>query len=170
MEIRNAKTGDERPIAEVIIHTWKESYRGIVPENFLSTLTAEKHVELFRNHILNQTETILVLENSQKEIVGMASGGQDRSGQYDCELVAIYILPEYQKKGFGRLLFKTLIEAHKENRYNSMIIWTFKDNRDRMFYENLGGIVCEEKTHAFDGKEIPIAGYVWKNINDICFG
>lgn len=106
MRIRMAQPGDEQSIASVIIATWKVCYRGIVPNSFLDSLTTEKHEELFRNNIANKTETILVLENDKNQIVGMISGGQDRSKLYDCELVAIYILPDYQKKAMAKGCFK----------------------------------------------------------------
>jgi len=169
MRIRTAQAGDEQSIASVIIDTWKVAYRGIVPDSFLDSLTTEKHEELFRKNIRDKTETILVLEDHEKRIVGVVSGKQDRLGTYDCELVAIYLLPDYQKRGYGKRLFKELIEKHKKNQYKSMIIWTFRDNRDRKFYEILGGSVREEKSHFFDGNEIAIVGYTWQDINEIKF-
>lgn len=169
MKIRIAQPGDELSIANVIIATWKACYRGIVPDNFLDSLTTEKHEELFRNNIASKTETILVLENDRNQIVGMVSGGQDRSKQYDCELVAIYILPEYQKKGHGKRLFQQLIQAHKQNQFKSMIVWTFRDNRDKEFYEKLGGRVSEETIYSFADKEVALVGYTWQGINKIQF-
>lgn len=169
MKIRNAQPGDEQSIASVIITTWKACYRGIVPNSFLDSLTTEKHEELFRNNIANKSETILVLENDKNQIVGMVSGGQDRSKLYDCELVAIYILPDYQKKGHGKWLFQELIQAHRQHRFESMLVWTFRDNRDREFYEKMGGLVSEEKSYSFAGKELALVGYTWSNINKIKF-
>ncbi|MCC5464010.1 GNAT family N-acetyltransferase [Pelosinus baikalensis] len=169
MKIRTAQVGDEQSIAGVIIDTWKVAYRGIVPDSFLDSLTTEKHEELFRKNIANKTETIFVLENHKNQIVGVVSGGQDRSGIYGCELVVIYILPDYQKMGYGKRLFQELIEEHKRNQYKSMIIWTFRDNRDRKFYEILGGLAREEKKHSFDGKDIVLVGYTWQDINEIKF-
>jgi len=164
MNIRIAQAGDESSIAQVIVQTWKAAYRGIVSDSFLDTMTTEKHEVLFRDHISQQSETILVLENEVGKIVGMVSGGRDRSGSCDCELVAIYILPGYQKKGYGSGLFRGLVEKHKKNQYRSMLIWTFQDNRDRGFYETLGGVVREEKTISFDGPDIPIVCYMWQDI------
>jgi len=169
MNIRTAQVGDEQSIAGVIIDTWKVAYRGIVPDSFLDSLTTEKHEELFRKNIPDKTETILVVENREKQVVGMVSGGADRLKIYDCELYAIYILPEYQKMGYGKWLFQQLIEEHKKNECKSMIIWTFRDNRDREFYEILGGLAREEKRRSFDGNEITLVGYTWQDINDIKF-
>lgn len=169
MRIRKAKAGDEKGIAQVINLTWKDAYRGIVPAEFLNTMTTERHEEMFRENIRTNSEAIFVLEDGEREIVGMASGAQDRSRQYDCELVAIYILPAYQKKGLGKELFKEIIAEHRKNKYRSMIIWTLEQNKDRAFYEKLGGQVKARKTIVLDGQEMPLAGYVWEDISQIMF-
>ncbi|MBP2657026.1 MAG: GCN5-related N-acetyltransferase [Firmicutes bacterium] len=167
MHIRTAQAGDEQHIADVIINTWKIAYRGIVPDCFLDSLTTEKHKKLFRENIANKAETIFVLENNNKQIVGVVSGGADRLGIYDCELVAIYVLPDYQKKGYGKLLFKKLIEEYKRNSFKSMIIWTFKDNKDRKFYEILGGTISEDESYSLGGSDVAIVAYTWQDINKI---
>ena len=115
----------------------------------------------------NGTEIIEVLENDRGEIVGMASGAKDRSGKYDCELVAIYIRSEYRKLGYGKALVKKITEEHKKKGRRSMIIWTFEKNRDRRFYDGLGGKAVEKKYLTIGGKQIPAVGYVWPDIAEI---
>jgi len=41
MKLGHAKAGDEKHIASVIISTWKNAYKGIVPDDFLSSLTGD---------------------------------------------------------------------------------------------------------------------------------
>jgi hypothetical protein len=67
------------------------------------------------------------------------------------------------------IVFKNLVEEHKRNGFKSMIIWTFRDNKDRNFYEILGGIISEEKSYNFGGSDIPIIAYTWKDISEITF-
>ena len=169
MKIRNAQLGDEQSIAGVVVDTWKTAYRGILPDSYLESLTTEKHEEVFRKNIISKTETVLVLENQEKQIVGAVYGGQSRLGAYDCEMIALYILSNYQKKGYGKWLFQELVKEHKKNQYKSMLLWTFKENRDRKFYEKLGGLVREERPYSIDGNEIDIVGYTWQDINEIKF-
>lgn len=167
MHIRRAKTGDETAIANVVVKTWKDAYQGIVPQSFLDSLTIDKFAQRYKETIPTNKEPIFVLEDKGGKIVGMVLGGADRSGKYDCELMAIYILPEYQNKGYGRKLFLELIKEHKKNNYRSMIIWTFEDNRDREFYEKLGGVAREEQNLMLADKELRVIGYVWDDIGTI---
>ncbi|AEG61500.1 GNAT family N-acetyltransferase [Desulforamulus ruminis] len=168
MKIRYATVGDEKYIADVIINTWKVAYRGIVSDDFLLSLTPEKHEKLFKESLSKKIGTTLVLEDREGKIVGMASGGAERSGEFDCEIVALYILPGYQKKGYGKQLFKKLVQEFKANDFTSMIIWTFKANKDLQFYKRLGGVIKKETTHLIGEKEIPIVGFFWHNTYDLC--
>jgi len=167
MKIRKARLGDEKDIANVVVSTWKVAYKDILPDEFLKSLTTERHEKILREHIEKQTETVLVLEDDDERIVGMISGGKDRSGLYDCEVVAIYIIPEHQKKGYGKELFKALIREYKKNSYKTMIVWAFKENKDQKFYEKLGGTIKQQKVEALWGIEKTIVGYVWADINTI---
>ncbi len=164
MKIRRAENGDENNIANVIIKTWKVAYQGILPDDFLESLDTKRHEKLFKEHIKEQKETIIVLENNKGEIIAMISGGEDRSKEFDCEIVAIYVLPEYQKQGYGKLLFKYIVGEYKKNNYKSMIIWTFAKNKDQKFYEKLGGTIQKTGKHNLGGTEIPLVGYVWDDI------
>ena len=98
-------------MAAAVTAVWKEAYRGIVPDNFLNRMKPDRHEMIFRERIKDGKEFIAVLEDEAGEIAGMASGAKERYGRYDCELIAIYILPEYRRHGFGRQLFHT-VTAH----------------------------------------------------------
>ena len=165
MRIRAGKVGDEKAIAQVIISTWKDSYKGIVSQSFLDSLTTEKHEVLFAQQLAQGTQIIHVLETDENIIVGMISGGVDSSGKYDCEIVAIYIENEYQKCGFGKRLFFENIKQYKDRGYKTMIIWTFEKNRDREFYERMGGKAIENQTCKVGNEDLPLVGFVWKDIN-----
>lgn len=167
MKIRTGKAGDEKSIAQVIINTWKDSYKGIISQSFLDSLTTEKHEALFEQQLTQNTHIIHVLETEGNRIVGMISGGRDTSGKYDCEIVAIYIENEYQKCGFGRRLFLENIRQYKHQGYKTMIIWTFETNKDRQFYERMGGIATENQTYNIGDEELLLVGFVWEDINKI---
>lgn len=167
MKIRAAKPGDEKSIAQVIIDTWKDAYHGIVSQHFLDSLTTEKHEALLAQQIAQSTQIIYVMESEDDQILGMISGGADRSEKYDCEIVAIYIGRDYQKSGIGKRLFSECVNAFKTQGYKSMVIWTFENNNDRGFYDKMGGIVAEHKTYPIGNEDLPLVGYVWKDIDKI---
>lgn len=164
MNIRAAKPGDEKSIAQVIIDTWKDAYQGIVSQDFLDSLTTEKHEALLTQQIAENTQIIYVMESEDDQILGMISGGVDRSEKYDCEIVAIYIGRDHQKCGIGKRLFSECVNAFRTRGYKTMIVWTFEDNKDRGFYDKMGGVVGEHTQHLIGDEELPLVGYVWKGM------
>ncbi len=127
----------------------------------------EKHEALFEQQLAQNSHIIHVLETDENRIVGMISGGSDPSGKYDCEIVAIYIENGYQKCGFGKRLFLENVNQYKKTGYKTMIIWTFEKNKDREFYEKIGGIATEKQSCVIGNEELPLVGFVWEDIINI---
>jgi hypothetical protein len=45
VEVRRARVGDERAIADVHVRTWQAAYRGQVPDAFLDGLSIERRTQ-----------------------------------------------------------------------------------------------------------------------------
>jgi ribosomal protein S18 acetylase RimI-like enzyme len=173
MHIRPATIEDVAGVARVQVDTWRASYRGIIPDDFLdNTLTYERREERWR-HFLTQTERpvfLFVAEDDSGEIGGFASGGPpDPPYQdYDSELYAIYILPQHQGKGLGRALMETVAREHQQRGARAMLLWVFKDNASsRALYERMGGRLLYEKQFGLSGANIREVSYGWPDINTI---
>jgi GNAT superfamily N-acetyltransferase len=161
--IRLAEYSDAREIAEVLVNTWKTTYSDIVPESHIESLNVDKFEDIFKDNIKNKKE-IIVVDVQNDIITGFASGSKDRSEKYDCELIAIYILKEYQGLRIGKNLILNLMKKHYNNKCNSMITWVLDTNNSKYFYEKMGAKSKEEKYTIFDNVKVKTIGYVWENI------
>lgn len=112
MMIREAVESDAPTIVKVHIDVWRTTYAGIVSANYLKNLDEDTHIrnwyKWFRAKKTN--ETFLVIQDDHDRIFGFASGGPEREGNktYRAEIRAIYMLQEYQRKGYGRMLVAAL--------------------------------------------------------------
>jgi hypothetical protein len=73
VEVRPARIGDERAIAEVHVHTWQAAYRGQVPDAFLDSLSIERRTQRW-SQIISQSAPpagVFVLEDDG-QVVGFA--------------------------------------------------------------------------------------------------
>src|SRR5947208_11025988 len=88
-----------------------------------------------------------VAEEETGGIVGIASGGRERSGDpvYLGELYGIYLLQGHQRQGIGRCLTQAIVERLAQLRIHSMLVWVLAANPSRGFYEALGGHVVRAK-------------------------
>lgn len=170
MIIREARLEDAVDLAKVQIDTWRTTYQGIIPDDYLAKMSYEEREQRWAAHFATTQDsyfTFVALDDSEK-IVGFIRGGTYRESDptYDGELHAIYILKEYQGKGIGHQLTQTLIKRLLEVGIQSMILWVFAENQAaRRFYEALGGQYVKSNRFEIRGAMIEEVAYGWMDIS-----
>lgn len=169
LNIRKATIEDANGIAKVHVRSWQETYQGIVSQDYLDSLKVDDRKPLWEKSLSESADTspVFVAVNSEGEIVGFASFGKERSGNFDAdgELYAIYILKEYQRIKLGmRLLLAGLEDLLKQD-YEAMLVWVLADNESRKFYESLQPKKAGEEVVKIAGEEYIEVAFMWRNIN-----
>jgi ribosomal protein S18 acetylase RimI-like enzyme len=174
MKIRKAIVEDARGIANVQVKTWRTTYQGIVPDDYLDAMSVEEQAERFEVGLRNteRNQTFYVVEEDERgEVVGFICGGESRHKEkypvYDGELYAIYIMKDMQGKGLGSKLVSTLVEWLKDQEYKQMLVYVLADNPAKNFYESLGAEYLATEQLEISGKKIDEYVYVWKDITQI---
>jgi ribosomal protein S18 acetylase RimI-like enzyme len=167
--IRAARIEDATGIAKVHVDSWRTTYKGIVPDDYLANLSYQRRITIW-NDILRDTEKkyiVYVAENETHEIVGFVSGGPDREENppYVAELYAIYISQEYQGQGIGRRLVRVFAEQLWRAGMKSMLLWVFAQNAARRFYEALGGRCVKTAQYQAGSVTIEEVAYGWEDIS-----
>lgn len=171
MIIREANINDAFSIAKVHIDTWRTTYKGIVPDEYLNKMDYDQRGKKWQSIISDASKVgkyIFVAEDEVAGIVGFASCGLDRDGDelYKGELYAIYIFKEYQNKGIGRMLLNRVVNKFIELKINSMIIWALENNYTACrFYEANGGKSVKEKYITIGNDTLKEVAYGWLNID-----
>ena len=145
---RRARLSDAEDIGAVHVASWRTTYRGIVPADYLASMTVEDHARRWSRLLARpgSLEMTFVVEEEGR-VVGFAMGGSEREGdrRFPGELYAIYLLQEAQRRGHGRALVEAVAGALLEAGLRSMLVWVLRDNLDaRRFYERLGGVYIRE--------------------------
>lgn len=165
MHIRPAKITDAAAIAKVHVDSWRTTYKGIVPDDFLSNLSHEQRERFWCKILLEASRTnfVYIAEDDRGNIVGFASGGPERSGgqEYTGELYAIYLLDTHQRQGIGRELTATLVKRLIQEGMNSLVLWVLAENPARGFYERLGGHPVYERPIRIGDVQLIEVGYGW---------
>jgi GNAT superfamily N-acetyltransferase len=158
--VRCARQSDTAAFGEIYAHAWKAAYQGILPDEYLDSLTAENCTP----------KAIAPEENAVARAAGKAAGlinfGEGREEKTGCgEIRAIYVLPEYWGKGCGKELFQYATEKLKEEGFKKAFLWVLKDNaRARKFYGKMH-MQCtqQERTLCISGKNVTEIKY------ELCF-
>jgi GNAT superfamily N-acetyltransferase len=169
INIRRAVPGDAAGIARVHVDSWRSSYKGIVPDDFLAGLSYERRQEQRAQQLENPGpgQFAFVAEGSDGRVVGFSAGGPSRSPElpYEGELYAIYLLEEEQGRGTGKRLFQATVEELARQGMKSMLLWVFADNAPaRAFYERMGGQFILQQAFELGGVTLEEVGYGWPGI------
>ena len=154
--IRRATLSDVNPIAMVIMRAWKVAYTGIIDPEYIEGMDKDRYVSIFKNNILNQEEIIFVYD--EKGVKGFISG-KEQNGKYDCEIVGLYVNPENQGQGIGKLLFQKIKEDFQTKGRNNLIVWTLDKAGNNDFYMKMGGEKKENKTLLYGEKSYRGVGF-----------
>jgi len=147
--IREAKLEDAEDIAFVHTMAWKESYPGMIDQDYLDhEVTLESRIKRRREGLSNpDSQHTHLLAEYKGKTVAFACYGPFRENVHvtsppEGEISAIYILDKAKRKGIGQKLFHTIICALLKNDIQSMGIWVLQNNHPaRHFYKKMGGII-----------------------------
>jgi len=172
MIIREAQKEDSLSIAKVQVDSNRTTYKGIMTEDYLNSLSYESKandwdVKLFHE---DSKEFAYVAEADNAQIVGFATVSLIRTHDlFEREIYTIYILKEFQRKGIGKQLIQAIITQFIENNIKTIILWTLLDNPARLFYEHLGGEIVDKRIIQRGGKELQQVAYGWQDITQILY-
>jgi GNAT superfamily N-acetyltransferase len=171
--IRPARAGDAEAIARVRVDSWRETYRGMIPQAYLDAMKLEESRALWEKVLTagSNAVSVLVVEHGA-DIIGFASGNMlaEPKHGFDAELSAVYVRREFQGAGLGRrLVSQTAIALSRRARgANSLIVWVIAGNKGaRAFFERLGAELVVEQAFQWDGMDLVEAGYGWRALDGI---
>ena len=167
MHIRPANANDAAAIANVHVESWRTTYKGIVPDNFLAGLSYAQREQMWHQVLTapGSPSFVYVAEDARSQIAGFVSGGPERRGDpvYTGELYAIYLLAASQGQGIGRQLVRTLVNRLRQEGMTALLLWVLAKNPSRTFYERLGGRPVDEKTVTIGGVPLIEVAYGWRD-------
>lgn len=132
--IRKAVFSDATAITGVQTDTWKVSYKNLVPEEILAQKTVSPERIAQFEKCINE-ERVWVAEKNDC-VVGFLTF---RKYGETAEIEIFYILPEYQRRGIGRLLFKAAMAELRALGCRHLTVWTLKSAPSVRFYQKIGG-------------------------------
>lgn len=154
-------------IAKVHVDTWKSTYTGIIPSEYLARLSWEDGAHRLQEHLKDMgPERFLLVAEKEGEIVGFSWGGPERSGDevYRGEIYALYVLPAYQRQGIGQRLVAASARRLLQAGICNLLVWVLSANPYRQFYERLGGQLVREREVEIGGVSLPAVGYGWADL------
>jgi GNAT superfamily N-acetyltransferase len=166
---RHATGNDTKAIASLHTESWRDAYRGILPDSYLDGQIGDERANLWKSRFtsLGSDRFLVVVTESPGELVGFACVLLDDDPQWGACLDNLHVLPGWRSRGVGRLLFGKAVQWVMSTEPGWPIhLWVFEANAGaRGFYDALGGEVVERRQkEILEGIEIPSLLYVWHDL------
>ena len=167
ISIRAATEHDAAAIAHVHVNSWRTTYAGIVPDEYLASRNEAEHTLLWRDWLTRDIHVFIA--DRDGEVVGFINGGRIREPilTYDGELFAIYLLERAQRQGIGTILLRELTRSLLRQGLTSMIVWVLEKNPSKHFYVKSGAQFITSKDIEIGGVSLTEVAYGWPDLQAI---
>lgn len=150
MTFRIASVDDARAIAEFQTSCWRESYVGLVPQDYLDSVGAATRQRRWATRIFERHRTVLIAE-SDGAIVGVAAHGlRDEV----LELMSLYVAAGLRGSGLAQQLLDAAISDEPAQ------LWVFEGNERAIGFYVRNGFAADGE-HMTD----PDTGLVCKRLS-----
>lgn len=136
--VRLATPQDAQAIAHVHVQSWRTTYAGILPAQYLASLDEAQRAAQWQGWLTTGTPSFVA--ELDGVVVGFVSGGLIREPllDYDAELFAVYLLAGAQRRGLGTALVSELARALLAQGFQKMAVWVLAANPATHFYTARG--------------------------------
>jgi ribosomal protein S18 acetylase RimI-like enzyme len=164
--IRSAIAADARAIAEIHYAGWQVAYAHVVSDAQMAAKLPERRIAFWQARIADPNDVVLIAEDDHAKAQGFVYAGDVlghdiRKGSlagFDCEIYSLHCRKDVQGRGLGRLLMAATARAFESKGRAALMLWAYRDNAYRRFYEKIGGEIIAE---GFDD-DIPDVAYGWR--------
>jgi ribosomal protein S18 acetylase RimI-like enzyme len=163
--IRPATMTDVAGMAEVHVRTWQTGYAGLMPAEFLDSLSVERSQRGLTRTLTNlgPTATLLVADLGG-EIAGFVYCGpsiDDDTPPDGGQVYMLYVAASHWRAGVGRQLNDAALKALYTNGFRSAHLWVLRTNtRACKFYASVGWTADgTEREEEFNGLMVDEARY-----------
>ena len=157
VRVRHAVVDDADAIERIRTDTWRDAYRGLIPDSVLDGLGYDATRRRAQMSALPVHAFVLVAEDDGAAVVGFCIGGRSRTPDdpFSGEVYAIYVLPAHQGMGIGRELIRESARELASRGLDSLLIWVLRENApSRRFYERMGGVHVRDEEREIEGVRI----------------
>jgi ribosomal protein S18 acetylase RimI-like enzyme len=132
---------DAEELARVHVTSWRETYRGLLPDAFLARMSQPGFARRFARELSEPRAGVTLAAANRYGLIGYAQAGPSRRGvPGEGEVATLYVLRACQRQGVGAQLLREAARALAAQGATSLMISVLRDNIPaRRFYEHLDG-------------------------------
>jgi ribosomal protein S18 acetylase RimI-like enzyme len=165
-----AGPADAEDLARVHVTSWRETYRGLLPDAYLNQMSEAAFARRWRRTLRDpRPNDATLVAADHGGLIGYAGCGPSRrAGERTGEIATLYVLRAAQRQGVGRALITAAARVLAGNGARGLTISVLRDNfAARAFYEHLGGVADPPRAEPGPGGLLQEVAYVWSDIRAV---
>ena len=170
-EIKTHPAGidDAKAIATIHTSSWRDVYRNILPQAYLSDEIERERSDFWHHKVLNRDESeMLLVIKSGGIILGFIWTTRTGEPGYDAVIEALHIDANAKNCGYGKQLMKAAVKQLIEDGQQSVCLRVFDENTAAIkFYQHIGGIKDGSGIDNFAGANAADSRIGWKDIHTL---
>jgi L-amino acid N-acyltransferase YncA len=144
-DTRRMRIEDASSVASVHVESWRSTYRGIVDQDMLDSMSVKQSTAEWRGRIISlDSQSGLWVTPGEGDVVGFANFGLARdvdATSSTVELMALYVEPTAWSSGAGAALMFRVLHEMRNLAFDEATLWVLIENeRGRRFYERQGWV------------------------------
>ena len=179
IQVRRARLSDATAIGAVHVAAWRSAYPGILPEDYLTRMSATRQARYYEATIAAGAVVLVAApETGSPRVVGFTTAGTGRSRRSaalgeppragpwgDGEIESLYVLDDWRDQGVGRRLMRGAAQELAGRGCRSVFVWVLRDNPSRFFYQHLGGQPVAHGATSVAGVSLAQTAFSWDPID-----
>jgi GNAT superfamily N-acetyltransferase len=163
--VRTATSADIEAIAGIHVQSWQSAYRGVVPDDILGSMNAQRSMPGWQN-TLDSFPGNLTVAQDEAGILGFCCAGavvdSGKNHPYAFQIYGLHVRPDRHRQGAGSLLLGRAFERMHTLGLAGAVVWTLAPLvQSRRFYEKHGGVVVKTGVWTAGGRPIEEVAYGW---------
>lgn len=140
LSIREADKGDIEQMSRIVCETWKDAFSDLVTksdmDNFADFVRQQNR---FEQRLRDREFVYVLLCDGQASAVCSAAFCKDRDLFDACTINQLYVLPCFQRRGFGRKLLSYTLRSMRGKGFKQAALYVMEGNESAVyFYKKIG--------------------------------
>jgi len=137
-------------IKDLAYKIWPSTYGAILSEKQIVYMLASFYSdECLKENVIDKGHRFLLVKKDEKPI-GFAAYEHNYLNQLVTRVHKVYMLPETQGKGYGKLVFDRIDTIAMDNKMETISLNVNRFNTALRFYQKLGFVIVREENIALD--------------------
>jgi len=169
----DASVEDIEMLAHIHVASKKAAEKYIVSDEYLESITEAEYAGKWEEWLKSEGLQTLILSIDGKQ-TGTITFGKLKTPPpgsshirpiYSAEIMALYVHPDYWRKGAGQALMQEAAQRMKAQKHGGVCLWALDKNKNACaFYEKLGGQRCGKQMIENGGRTLKEVCYGWRDL------